>query len=138
MVGNGVVSNPKEKSPVVDYCPAKLNIPGLSNISIENKPTDLNSTPFVNSDSKIYQYGDTSIVSTHTDDPRWFPGECGNLSKYVGRFKKLISPQSHPDPKRTKKAKMRRAVATKKDKARKMRQEMQDVKELNKLKETKK
>ena len=138
MVGNGIVSTSEEKSHVVNYPPAKPIVPGFSNRSKENKPTDINLTSFMNSDSKTYQYGDTSLTSIHTDDPRWLPGECWNLSKYEGRFRKLISSQSHPDPKRTRKAKIRKIVAKKKEKSYKMRKEMQNKRELNKFKETKK
>ena len=64
----------------------KSAIPGLLLDAKKTKLTDNNLIPLSNSFSKTIQYGDTSILSVHTDDPRWSPGECLNLSWYGGRF----------------------------------------------------
>ena len=52
----------------------------------ETKLKDNNLIPLSNNFSKVIQYGDTSISSVHTDDQRWSPGGCLNLSLYGGRF----------------------------------------------------
>ena len=63
-------------------------IPGFSTTSEEKKPSDKNLNPFQICDMRPIQYGDTSIASTSTDNPVWSPGECLNIGKYEGRFRK--------------------------------------------------
>ena len=66
----------------------KSSIPGLSKTSQEMKPTDNNLSPFQICNLKPIQYGDTLITSISTEDPRWSPGKCLNISKYQGIFRK--------------------------------------------------
>ena len=67
---------------------SKSSIPGFSTTSEEKKPSDKNLNPFQICDLRPIQYGDTSIASTSTDNPAWSPGECLNIGKYEGRFRK--------------------------------------------------
>ena len=67
-------------------CSEKSVIPGLVFDTKKTKLIDNNLITFSNSFPTIIQYGDTSLISVHTDDPRWSPGGCLNLSHYVGRF----------------------------------------------------
>ena len=67
-------------------CSEKSVIPGLVFDTKQTKLTDRNLIPLRNNYPKVIQYGDTSLFSVHTDDPRWAPGGCLNLSQYVGRF----------------------------------------------------
>ena len=63
-------------------------LPGFSPISKMRKADDTNLAPFHICNSKTIQYGDTSIPSICTDDPKWSAGECKFLSKYEGRFRR--------------------------------------------------
>ena len=67
-------------------CSKKSVIPGLVFDANKTKLTDKNLIPLMNNFSKVIQYGDTSLFSIHTDDPRWAPGGSLNLSQYAGRF----------------------------------------------------
>ena len=63
-------------------------LPGFSPISKMRKADDTNLAPFHICNSKTIQYGDTSIPSIYTDDPKWSAGESKFLSKYEGRFRR--------------------------------------------------
>merc|ERR1712208_190669 len=65
----------------------KSTLPGLSTASEVKKPIDSNLSPFLIAKSNLIQYGDTSLHTLPTDDPRWSPGECPNLTKYLGQFR---------------------------------------------------
>ena len=79
-------SNSDEKKHLAENHAVKSLIPGLSTSSEEKSPTDSNLSPFQICNSKSIQYGDTSILSTSTENPEWSPGECLNIFKYEGRF----------------------------------------------------
>ena len=78
--------------------PVKHCIPGFNATSQENKPFDKNLSPFISSNSKPIQYGDTSVASTSTDNPEWSPGDCLMPSNYEGRFKRTQSIINSPVP----------------------------------------
>ena len=61
-------------------------LPGFFPTSKIRKANDSNLSPFHICNSKTIQYGDTSLPSICTDDPKWSAGECKLLSKYEGRF----------------------------------------------------
>ena len=63
-------------------------LPGFSPTSKIMKAYDSNLAPFHICTLKTIQYGDTSIPSICTDDPKWSAGECIFQSKYEGRFRK--------------------------------------------------
>ena len=67
------------------------SIPGLSTACQERKPNDNNLSSLQSGDFKVIQYGNTSTASISTDDPVWSPGECLDINKYQGRFKKKQS-----------------------------------------------
>ena len=67
------------------------SIPGLNKACEERKPYDNNLSPLQIGKLKAIQYGDTSIDSTSTDDPAWSPGQCLDITKYEGIFKKKQS-----------------------------------------------
>jgi hypothetical protein len=69
----------------------KSKIPGLDHEAAEKSTDDKNLAPFSLMNSKTFQYGDTSFISTNTDHPDWAPGECLNLYKYEGNFRITIS-----------------------------------------------
>ena len=112
--------------------------PGLSTDSKVQYPSDSNLPPFDISHSKPFQYGNTSMNSTHTDDPSWSPGQCCNLSKYEGRFRVKYHTKSQGDPNITRAAKNRKVVAKKKQLAFYRRRKIQQEKELNRFKDIKK
>ena len=62
------------------------SLPGFVGESLAKKATDENLAPFGSYHPKLFQYGDTSLSSIHTDNQRWAPGMCMNLHKYEGKF----------------------------------------------------
>jgi hypothetical protein len=69
----------------------KFIIPGLV-LGAETKNTkDENLAPFNTTDQRTLQYGDTTFISISTDHPDWAPGECLNLHKYEGNFRRKSS-----------------------------------------------
>ena len=87
MICSTKADNSDEKKHCTDNHTAKSSIPGLSKTSEEKNPSDRNLSPFQFCGLRPIQYGDTSIVSTSTDNPAWSPGECLNIGKYEGRFR---------------------------------------------------
>ena len=65
-------------------------LPGFCPTSTTRKADDSNLSPFDISNPKTIQYGDTSIMSISTDDPRWSAGECKFLYKYEGQFRRQL------------------------------------------------
>ena len=75
------------KNNINKICDAKPIVPGLDPNAEVKKMVDKNLTLLSLSYPKTFQYGDTSIISTKTNDQDWAPGKCLNLNKYEGRFR---------------------------------------------------
>ena len=88
MVGVGKDHQSDEKLDPTEAYSVKSLIPGLSSTSQQKKLTDNNLSPFQISNLKPIQYGNTLITSISTEDPRWSPGKCLDISRYEGRFRK--------------------------------------------------